>query len=184
MDIGSLTIGLGGLAVAALSLYLGHRERNAHYRHALYDRQVEALQELHRSLGKLHWAATALIAAHDWKLDDSTRPLLRSDLLVPLQGLAAVEQSWSLVLPASVQEAVSGYRRVFNAVSAPASVADQHDRELVWHDDPALPLAHEWQKVVSAARRAIGTDALSTETLKLVGTPPPEQADGVKSTKG
>jgi len=78
----------------------------------------------------------------------------------------------SVFLPESVANAVAEYRATFVAITAPAAEEKMHPPELYNADDPQLELTKAFERVWKVMRHQLGTEALSEQTVKLVGAPP------------
>ena len=172
MDWGSFIIGFGGLAVAGLSVYLSYKARTSPYREMLYSRQLEGYAEVIDALTRFYVTAQSSLAAQGFRLDDKTRPILRAETMDEHVAFYHKHQKWAIFLPREMNDALSAFINTFNAISAPPKVAQLYPREMVNANDPGGLLGHAYSRVVEAARKGLGTEPLSQETLKLIGKIP------------
>jgi len=170
-EIISLVMGLGGLAVAGLTLVLTYKARVAPYSQALYNKQMEGYVEIVTSLSEWHKLAQSAIACNGCVLEgDEVRIKLREDAAPLIHKTSNTHDKWVLFMPQEMNEAVYAFFKVFNGITAMSFLKGGYPAELVHSDDPGmkLHLAYEW--VIRAARKGIGTDVLSDGVLKTVGT--------------
>jgi hypothetical protein len=178
-------IALGGLAVAALSQWIVYRERTAAYRLRLYDKQLEALQELSVVLTSHYQALLNLLTREligkggAVPLSDEAKMRIRDDTAAAHNKIGDVESKWQVVLPDLVKNAIAHYRTITAAATAFTAVAEGYEKdglaEVVHHNDPSMPVAKAYEAVAQAMRRTVGTDPLSTESLRMMGRPPSQE---------
>jgi hypothetical protein len=171
MEWTSAVVGIGGLLVAALSLWLSYKDRRSTHRELLYQKQIEAYTAVINVLNPLYDACIYFIMtkASRLRLDSETRPQLRLETTEAGRQFHVEYQKWALFLPSVVHDEISGFFKVLNAISAPDDVASHHPRELVYSDDPHMELAKAYGQVIAAARTGLGIEPLSDDILKLVG---------------
>jgi hypothetical protein len=171
MDWTSAVVGIGGLLVAALSLWLSYKDRRSVHRELLYQKQVEAYTAVINALNPLYDACIYFIMtkASRLRLDNETRPQLRSETTQLGRQFHIEHQKWALFLPTVVHDEISGFFKVLNAISAPEDVVSHYPRELVYSEDPHKELAKAYGRVIAAARSGLGIEPLSEDILKLVG---------------
>ncbi len=151
-------------------MYLAYRERTAKYRERLYERQLDGFAEVLVAFDRYYKAALYVVHQQPHlRFTDETRGQLRSDTVESSIDFYQTHTRWSVFLPRGFNDAIAAFTKIFNAVSAPSSVARQYDPALVYTDDPGLVLSEAYQAVVQAARREVGTEALSRETLRVIG---------------
>lgn len=179
MNWSGLLLGFGGLALGALTLVLSYRERTSAYRHALYDRQVNAVAEVLQAFSDWDEASQKYIIQQPSApvLTDETRPGMRSSVLTQARAFYAVLGRYAIVLPEHFLEAVSHYQLVFNAISAPPPAVNQYDEKLVRSKDPGMDLEVARRGVIDAGRRVAGTERLSALTMRILRIEPPEQKE-------
>jgi hypothetical protein len=174
-------VAIGGLAIAGFSQWLIYRERKGAYQLRIYDKQLEALQELSIALAAhfhdlLNLFTKELFTAGPRPLSDDAKARIRSETALAHNRIGDVEIKWQVVLPDSVTNAIQDYRKVAAAVTAQSSFAKGYDSALVTHKDPSTPLSASYGAVVQAMRRATGTDKLSQSTLRmLIGRSDPRE---------
>lgn len=166
-------VAIGGLAVAGFSQWLLYRERTGAYRLRIYDKQLEALQELSVALaahfnGLLNLLTQELVTAGPRPLTDEAKERIRSHTAIAHNQIGAVEIKWQVVLPGSVTQAIQDYRKVVQAATATSDIAKGYDSAIVTHRDPSTPVSAAYRAVISAMRRAIGTEPLSQSTLRML----------------
>jgi hypothetical protein len=172
MDWASASIGLGGLLVAGLSVWLTHRERSSPYRHRLYNLQLDGLHEILPALDEWHRVSQSFILEQPrLRLNDETRPILRERTQEAMLDYYRHLRKWQVFLPATLGEALGNFQGTFNAISAIPGFTKGYDPELVNTADPGMALAVAFQNVTRAARQIVGVEPLSQETLRLIGQP-------------
>lgn len=169
----SVLIAFGGLAVAALTVYLSFRERRHWYREQLHERQFDACAELNASAQAVagHYGGVAvrgnLSELHGkpfpkdlWKEADSE-----------YVDFAEVGRRVSLVLPSSAIRAFENFRDTLDQMRSPSNYLSP---EL----DPGGPdlsteatrrMFESMYRLIAALRDVIGVDQLSAETQALIG---------------
>jgi hypothetical protein len=172
MECESLVIGLGGLVVAALTIYLSYKARTSPYREMLYSRQLEGYADVVGALTEFYIAGLNFIVRQGHRLGDDTRPKLRLATLGVSLAFHSKHQKWAIFLPKDMNEALGRFVQLFNAVSAHPQAAHQYPSEIVYANDPGGLLAEAYAKVVAAARKGLGTEPLSEETLRIIGQVP------------
>jgi hypothetical protein len=166
-------VAIGGLAVAGFSQWLLYRERTGAYRLRIYDKQLEALQELSVALtghyqSLLNLFTQELITAGPRPLSEEARLRIRGATAVAHNRIGDVETKWQVVLPDSVTHAIQEYRRVTQAATATPDIAKGYDNAIVTHKDPSMPVSAAYQAVISAMRRSVGTGPLSESTMRML----------------
>jgi hypothetical protein len=170
-----LVVGVGGLLVAALSVVLAYKERSAGLRGALYEKQVGVYGLLLAALADLHTVfldvtTVELTTGKGFPLDGAARIELRRRAAQQLAGLGRAVTESVVFMPAEVADAVEKYRDTFVAISAPPGVEQNYSRDLYQAADPQVVLTKVFTQVWAVMRHQLGTDALSEQTAKLVGT--------------
>jgi|SRR5215213_1843837 len=182
MDLPSAIVGVGGLMVAALSVWLNYKSRSSVHREYLYQKQTDAYVALMNALNPLHNQCQHFIALNKFRLNSETRlqfrlAMSRGEISEFYKEFSLQHQRGALFLPSYVQEEISAFVRVLNAVSAPDDIANQYPHELVNSNDPGMELSKAYSRVVSATRRGLGVEPLSSEILKLIGEVKPLKAE-------
>ncbi len=176
MDFGAFIIAFGGLILAGLSVYLSYKSRISPYREMLYAKQLEGYAEVVYALSDFFTTALGFITVQKGcRLDDNTRVELRSYTLDKNQTFFRKKQNWAIFLSKEISDSLSDFVKLFSGISAPSDVAHQYSKEIVYADDPGLLLANAYTKVIEVARKSLGTEPLSQETLKLFGEVPPNK---------
>jgi hypothetical protein len=73
------------------------------------------------------------------------------------------------MLPSALEDAFEAFRNVAIAVVAPAALAGTLPSDLVLCPEPETPVSSAYQRVLTAVRDAMGTDALTAANEKLIG---------------
>jgi hypothetical protein len=161
----SLLVGLGGLGVNALKEYLAYRERvnkrTELYREALYQKQVQIVDEVFESFHVTSTAASALFAALHKEDDEatshfSTRLEEKHRKTFDLIGRSAP------LLPNAVMNASTHYLKLFAVLIEVA----ESKREMSLEELRKKIHSAEFQLIVKS-REMLGVDALSRESKKL-----------------
>ena len=175
MDLGSIAIGIGGLLVAAFSVYLTYRGRASPYQGKLYSKQLSGLAEVFHAVTALYDAAQhsivelGLSSRKSLCLDDETRPQLRLRTQQQRQALHNKWEEWAIFLPNEINEALNSFIDLLNGISVHPTVAWQYPAHFVNAEDPGGLLQTVYENVVRKARKCLGTEPLSQQTLKLIG---------------
>lgn len=174
MNWSSAVTAIGGLLVAAFSLWLNYRSRSSSHRAFFYQKQVEAFVTVLNALYHLHQACQHFTALQSFHLNSETRMQFRvaqsrGDISQFYREFQLQHQQCTLFLPSYMHTEISAYIKVLSAISAPDEIANQYDYELVNSRDPSMDLSKAYSRVVAAARRGLGVEPLSEEILKLIG---------------
>lgn len=178
----SWLIALGGLAVAALALWLNYKERAAALRGSLYAKQFEVYGVVLCALGELHGIAMTVTTPPGFRLDGPGRLRLHQAARPQVAHLAQVFTETLVFLPQAVADAIVDYYQTLNGISAPpdekpAPEGFQPPPELLEIEDPLRAqqeLVVSFARLWGAMRKQIGTDPFSEQTLKLLGAPRPD----------
>lgn len=167
----AIAFGFGGLAVAALTLLLSYRERVAGLRVALYAKQLECYDRVLGALTELQEAVIAETAGKRLPLDDQARAELREKAQPQYAKFAQAFVATVPFLPDAVAAAAAEYRATFAAITAPPTAVHIYPRGLAQARDPQGEFARAFLRIWEAMRQQLGTDPISTQTLKLFGAP-------------
>jgi hypothetical protein len=172
MNYGSFIIGFGGLVIAGLSIYLNYKARTSHYREMIYSKQIEGYDEIVNALTEFYLTTLSFIASQGFRLDDTTRPILRSQTMEKNRAFHRKHREWVIFLPNEINKALFAFVKLFNGISVHPAVKHQYPREIVNAEDPALLLGDAYSEVIDVVRACLGTEPLSQETRKLIGKTP------------
>jgi hypothetical protein len=175
MDWTSAVVSIGGLFVAALSLWLSYKDRTSVHREILYKKQIEAYTALINTLHPWHerwtWFSISLLTNrsredHEWysKELDELRKLGRE--------FYTEYQKWALFLPATFHDEISKFYKVIGNISKLETndVVSQDVIKLIDIDYyQTEELSSAYGRIIAAARRGLGIEPLSKEILKLIG---------------
>jgi len=181
----SWVISLGGLAVAALALYLNYRERTSAHRIALYARQLDAYQEIAVGAAELVARVELLIASMGWNqpgrprgpggpspIDNATENALRVAVQNASLDLSEIRVRHAVFVPDTVIEQVSQLETLATALLSPEWEIESDDGETVtrlMHKDPMFAFVLAQFGLFNDIRTLVGTDKLSKQTMSLLG---------------
>jgi hypothetical protein len=173
-------IGFGGFFIAALSLILSYRDRRASHRNIFYEQQIEGYLEIIGALDDLYDQVQNYIFYHNYTLDSESRKQLRIEMSSGMfqdqyRHYLAARRKWSLFMPQAFLDILKDFMNVLNGISAPDSVSQQYTQELVYHNDPAMPLSQAYCDVVAVARHGLGVEALSKDMIRVFGDRSPDR---------
>jgi hypothetical protein len=171
LQVGTLAVGIGGLAVAAMTIYLGRHERTATYRERLYDKLLEACFDIAPKVDYLTEALMnaepgALAAEPGLTLDDAARERVRKTTRTECDAFRAAWSHWWLILPRSVIDALAAYDLAVAALTFPRSIP--HQPEMVATRQPITQVVRANGLVFETLRAALGTDPLGNTGRGLV----------------
>ena len=172
MNYGSFIIGFGGLVIAGLSLYFNYKARTSQYREMIYSKQIEGYDEIVNALTEFYLTSISFIASQGFRLNDNTRPILRTKTMEQSLAFHHKHQKWVIFLPNEINKALFSYIKLFNGISVPPRIKHQYPQEIVNSDDPMSLLSDAYSEVIDVVRACLGTEPLSQETRKLIGTTP------------
>lgn len=165
--------GFVGAFAAAIAIWMTRQERVAAHRQLLYQKQFEAYSAILDSVNALYVACLYFIVERDpvpHCLDGEERLQLHRAVFDETMQLSAEFHKWMLFLPAIVQDKVTEFLSVFDAISASDDDASLYPSAIVYADDPHMKLYDAYRIAIAAARQALGVDPLSEDTMRLVGT--------------
>jgi len=135
----SAIVGVGGLALGGLAVVLSYRERTSGYRHALYERQVNALAELIPALTDIEKLAQRYILSAGGRLTEENRNGMRAATITQWRNFYGILNKHG-VLPQYFLDTVSRFQDVFNALPPAPDAAHLYEDELVNSKDPGMDL--------------------------------------------
>jgi hypothetical protein len=155
----SSIVGLIGILVAGLSVYLNYRGRHNQFRQVVYSKQMDAYFEITAAIANVHAAAQHLIAFglqfHD---GPDSRDRFRTALGAELDQFHERVNRWLIVLPSKVKAALDHFDATLTVVSGPDDVSD-----------PATDLAKAYERVVNCIRHHLAVDNLTIGMLREMG---------------
>jgi hypothetical protein len=174
LDWAAASVGLGGLVIAGLTLWLSFKERGAGHREYFYQKQLDAYMAVMNALYPFFNACQDYIVLNGFRLNGETRlkfrlEISRGSISKYYWNFHTQHQKWAILLPVSMQAQLSHFSTVLSAISAPDEIANQYPPALVNSADPGMDLAKAYSKVVAVAREGLGVEPLSEEILRLVG---------------
>jgi hypothetical protein len=155
----SSAVGLIGILVAGLSVYLNYRGRHNQFRQVVYSKQMDAYFEITGAIARLHAAAQHLLA---FGLDFQEGPDSRQRFLAALRDEHGQFQErvnhWLIVLPSKVKAALDFFDTTLTVVATPDDALD-----------PAAALAKAYERVVNCVRHHLAVDSLTLCMLREMG---------------
>jgi hypothetical protein len=170
-------IGLGALAFAALTVWLGYFERTQALRQALYEKRLEIYPELLTAVLKVEGVASEATLfqvvenAEGQELDDDQRRTINVQAGPSSAALWDFEQRWQVIMSRDVAAALKCFREELWELTGnfPASATTRERREENITGDPAGYLMDAQFDIVQAIRRDLGVDRLTDEMLRSFG---------------
>ncbi len=155
----SSIVGLIGILVAGLSVYLNYKGRHNQFRQVVYSKQMDAYFEITGAIANLHAAAQNMIAfGLHFRDGPEARKKLRTDLGGEHDQFRERVNRWLIVLPSKVKFALDHFDATLTAVAAPADASD-----------PAADLAKAYERVVNCIRHHLAVDNLTLGMLREMG---------------
>lgn len=166
-----VVIGGAGIALAAWSRWVDHKNRKAYFRQKIYDRQVEGCGVLVEAIVRLCKSAELNIDPPDDEPNeiDNSRNRLREKTAKPYEELLDARNKWTVYLPNEVNSAISHFITMFNALSFPVSITRSFPKAFAISGSPSLALDLAYREVINAVRSFLGIDTLSQENMALLG---------------
>jgi len=155
----SSIVGLIGILVAGLSVYLNYRGRHNQFRQVVYSKQMDAYFEITGAIANLHAAAQRLIAfGLQFPDGPDARKRLRTALGEEHDQFQERVNRWLIVLPSKVKVALDHFDATLTAVSGPDDA-----------NDPATDLAKAYEAVVNCVRHHLAVDSLTLGMMREMG---------------
>jgi hypothetical protein len=167
----SSVVGLVGVLVAGLSVYLNYKGRHNQFRQVVYSKQLDAYFEIVGAMATLHTAAQNLITFSSLRHDDEARKNFRTALRDEHEGFNEQVNRWLIVLPSKVKAALDHFNTTLWAISAAAELghAGRYDPALVESADPATDLARAYERAINCIRHHMAVDSLTRGMLREMG---------------
>jgi hypothetical protein len=170
-------LGLGGLAVAALTMWLGYLERTQAFRQSLYEKRLEIYPELLAAVLRVEAAASKATLfqrienAEGQELNDKQRTTILTQSHPASAALWDLEQRWQVIMSRDVAAALRRFREELWELNgtSPSSATTRKQRDENITGDPASYLMGAQFGVVQAIRRDLGVDRLTDEMLRSFG---------------
>lgn len=155
----SAMVGLIGILVAGLSVYLNYRGRHNQFRQVVYSRQMDAYFEITGAIADLHAAAQRLIAfGLQFPEGPDNRKRFRTALGEEHDQFRERVNRWLIVLPSKVKLALDHFDSTLTTVTG-------SDDGL----DPATDLAKAYEHVVNCVRHHLAVDSLTLGMMREMG---------------
>jgi hypothetical protein len=157
MDWGSTLVGLGGLAVAGISLWFNYVARAAGHREAIYQRQIQAYSDLIRGIWDYYDELRMQLHSISSEPEAQVKAKIRECYLTAFH----IYQRNLLFLPDRVAAAARG---VFSLHLR--STQEWPPNADMW----GVEMGRATLAVITEARTALGIEPLSQEILSLAGS--------------
>jgi hypothetical protein len=155
----SSIVGLIGILVAGLSVYLTYKGRHNQFRQVVYSKQMDAYFEITGTIANLHAAAQHLLAIGlDFQDGPDARKRFRTALRDEHDQFQERVNRWLIVLPSKVKAALDHFDTTLTAVTTPVDATD-----------PAADLAKAYERVVNCVRHHLAVDSLTLGMLREMG---------------
>lgn len=181
-DGGQTLVGLGGLAVAGLTVWLGHRERTKELRQRLFDARVQASESIAAAAWKLYDATIDDAETIEYGSGPSTQ-MWGEGWARSFRGALAFREQvkrFDVLLDANTTEALSKFEAAASRVSGyPYPWGNDAD----WSNESVDALRVAYQALIESLRQMLGVDLLGQETLRMLGKPRPERRPRTDSRK-
>jgi hypothetical protein len=160
-------VGLVGVMVAGLSVYVAYKGRHNPIRQVVYGRQMDAYFNIAGSMADLYAAAQdALVLGGPWLKGEDARVRLRSMLREEHEKFAATVNRSLIVLPSKVKAAVDAFNEALLAVAGPA---DARPGAASVSAEAADGLARAYERAINCIRHHLAVDSLTTGMLAEMG---------------
>jgi hypothetical protein len=155
----SSLVGLIGILVAGLSVYLNYKGRHNQFRQVVYSKQMDAYFEITGAIANLHSAAQHLLAfGLEFRDGPDARKRFSTALGAEHDQFRERVNRWLIVLPSKVKAALDHFETTLTAVTTPAEISD-----------PAADLAKAYERVVNCVRHHLAVDSLTLGMLHEMG---------------
>jgi prokaryotic YEATS domain len=155
MDWSSAAVGLGGLVLGGVTMYLGWRGRTSPYEEKVYDRRLDAYGEVVRRLGEFHVELRRELRGHSDEAIDVE--VLRQQTEELAQAFYASYMLWRVFLTRPINDQIARYVETFKSFVTDSAPAGEAQRKL----DQAF------EAVARAASDELGVDTLARLTSEL-----------------
>jgi hypothetical protein len=168
MDWGSITIGIGGLLLAALTTYLSHQqhkdERVAKYRESLYSKQIEACQSI-AQLAAVYLNLIRKILKNEMGKKDLREQVAK---MTELEHQLSDKYSEHVIFVTSrMHKAFNTFIVVSRGTTRCIEVMSSKEGEIEIQTFEK-ELRNSYNELVQSMREIIGTEHFSEETLSII----------------
>jgi hypothetical protein len=163
--IGSFVLGLGGLALAALTQWLAHKERSQAYRQALYQRQLDSYVSLSDSIGKVVLTARAVLMTRHGPLTREDRAAFRSGLESLMLKHVETMHFIAPFIPSDLASNVYSIMQALYTYAARPEIESRCDKQLLETAEPLRELEARYSSFTQTLRKHVGVEPLTATTL-------------------
>ncbi len=182
VEAGSLLVAALSLAVTALNLWRNRRELTATYRAKLFERQLEACEEVIAVLDERHRRLTLVLALREFTHAEAGH---QEQLWSEVRTLFSNNPKWAdaqarniVFLPNDVILAIERYDTAATRILADRYTGRGGPR--TGEIAPSERISDAYGEIVAAIRSAIGTDVLTKQTHLIMGVAPDEAVESAR----
>jgi len=157
------------LIFIGINAYLTYKVKTLPFREMLYSKQLDGYSEVIETLTDFYIDAQRFIVSHGFKLNDKTRPELKKQTMDKGNIHIEKHKKWAIFLPKELSNKLHNYIDLFNGISANKDPLSKYQKNIVYAEDPGKLLSDAYLKVFNTARKFLGTESLSKETLEVIG---------------
>jgi hypothetical protein len=166
MDWISGLIGLGGLFVAALSLWLNYRDRSAMHRQIIYQKQIDAYSEIIISLIQFFNKALEFMPPSYKYFGDEAGKLLETMVFEEFTQFKTAFAKNMMFISEDVAMKILNFYALWKYFISPTKNPDHPYKDHL--TEPVSDLSSAFSEVVWEIRKAIGTGKLTKEILNII----------------
>lgn len=159
IEISLLIVTCLSVIVAGVSAYLSYKARTSPYGEVLYSKQLEGYTEIIDALIKFYTDAHRFFTTKKYKEGKKSESHLRAQALDKLRDFERKHIRWSTFLPHKTNALLFDFTKEFRKVL---------NLDLPYKNDIMKKLRNAFKKIIRKTRKAIGTERLSEEMLKLI----------------
>ncbi len=168
----SSAVGLVGVLVAGLSVYVNYKGRHNQFRQVVYSKQMDAYFEITGAMANLYNAAQNLISFGGTRYTDGddARRHFHHALRDEHEQFNDQVNRWLIVLPAKVKAALDDFATTLTTLNlpsdAPPAPEGAAEADL---PDPGTQLARAYERAVNCIRHHLAVDSLTMGMLREMG---------------
>ncbi len=153
-EFNGFIIGLGGLLIAGLSLYLSYKERTKNLRESLYNKQIEIINILSEDLINFNKKFDLLFNGN-W-----------DDFKEFYNNFSEKYKLYSIFLPNEINKSINKFIETINMILDPKFMYDDYFKRLV--KEEFHKIITPYYEIFDSFRNYLGIEKLSAETKKLL----------------
>ncbi|MBA7698404.1 hypothetical protein ES703_107081 [subsurface metagenome] len=164
MDWLSIISLIGGFIMFGVGIYLTFKARTEPYRQTLYSKQLDGYVEIVNALIDVYKTAHGVFFAKGLKLGKEAESELSSIVMNKYSAFDHKHKKWVVVLPKEMNVLFANFRKDLEKIL-----------NLPFKNNPGKLFRDVYIEIIAKTRKAIGTEPLSEETLKLITKVPREE---------